>query len=102
MTASMPALYTDDATSQLDNLLMLVCEELQLFPTRHRLAVERYEAVSTVLESNGSPFRGIPLSIYPQGSMALGTTVHPLTVPMILTSSLNWVLLTTTLTLSGC
>lgn len=81
MTATKPALYTDDATSQLDDLLMLVCEELQLIPTRHRLAVERYEAVSRVLESDGSPFRGIPLSIYPQGSMALGTAVHPLDGP---------------------
>ncbi|HPT25868.1 MAG TPA: nucleotidyltransferase [Bryobacteraceae bacterium] len=81
MAATVPAFFTDDAQAQLDDLLMLVCEELQLAPSRYRLAVERYGAVSRVLEGEGSPFRGIPQSIYPQGSMALGTTVHPLDGP---------------------
>ncbi|MBA3973394.1 MAG: hypothetical protein C0504_04140 [Candidatus Solibacter sp.] len=81
MAATVPAFFTDDAQAQLDDLLMLVCEELQLAPTRYRLAVERYGAVSRVLEGEGSPFHGIPLSVYPQGSMAIGTTVHPLDGP---------------------
>lgn len=81
MAATASALFTDDAQAQLDDLLMLVCEELQLAPTRYQLAVERYGAVCRVLESEGSPFRGIPLSIYPQGSMALGATVRPLDGP---------------------
>lgn len=81
MAATVPAFFTDDAQAQLDDLLMLVCEDLQLAPFRYRLAVERYEAVSRILEGEGSPFHGIPLSIYPQGSMALGTTVHPLDCP---------------------
>ena len=80
MAATVPAFFTDDAQAQLDDHLMLVCEELQLAPSRYRLAVERYGAVSRVLEDEGSPFHGNPLSIYPQGSMALGTTVHPLDV----------------------
>ena len=90
MAATVPAFFTDDAQAQLDDLLMLVCEELQLAPSRYRLAVERYGAVSRVLEGEGSPFHGIPLSIYPQGSMALGTTVHPLDGPMISTLSSSW------------
>lgn len=81
MTAPVPAFFTEDAQAQLDDLLMLICEELQLAPTRYLLAVERYGAVSRVLESEGSPFCGSPLSIYPQGSMALGTTVRPLEGP---------------------
>lgn len=59
--------FTDDAQAQLDDLLMLICEELQLPPGRHLMATERYEAVSRALSSNGSPFHRIPLSIYPQG-----------------------------------
>lgn len=90
MAATVPAFFRDDAQAQLDDLLMLVCEELQLAPSRYRLAVERYGAVSRVLEGEGSPFHGIPLSIYPQGSMAIGTTVHPLDGPMISTLSSNW------------
>lgn len=81
MAATVPAFFTDDAQAQLDDLLMLVCEDLQLAPSRYRLAVERYGAVGRLLEGEGSPFHGIPLSIYPQGSMALGTTVHPLDGP---------------------
>lgn len=77
----LPAFFTEDPVAQLDDLLMLVCEELQLAPSRHRLAVQRYESVSSVLESDESPFKGIALRIYPQGSMALGTTVRPLEGP---------------------
>lgn len=81
MAAHLPAFFTEDPVAQLNDLLMLVCEELQLAPFRHQLAVQRYESVSSVLESDGSPFKGIALRIYPQGSMALGTTVRPVDGP---------------------
>jgi hypothetical protein len=65
----------------LDELLIQVCEELQLTPARYDLAVSRYDALNRLLESAGSPFRYFQPEIYPQGSMALGTTVIPTAGP---------------------
>jgi len=64
--------------SQLDDLLARVCFELQLSPTRYKEAVERYEAVCCWLEAEGSPVASYIPTIYPQGSMRIGTTVKPL------------------------
>ena len=47
----MPAFFTEDSRAQLDDLLLLICEELQLAPSRHQLAVQRYESVSRVFFS---------------------------------------------------
>ena len=74
-------LFTTDFTKELDQLLFAICEELQLPPSRHLQADERYKAVVRVLESTGSPFAALNPKIYPQGSMALGTTVYPLSGP---------------------
>src|SRR5580704_6063505 len=68
-------------SAALDELLIQVCEELQLTPTRYDLAVARYDALNKVLESAASPFRFSEPEIYPQGSMALGTTVTPIEGP---------------------
>jgi hypothetical protein len=65
----------------LDSLLFQICEELQITPTRHDLVVKRYETLNRLLESNESPFRYFGPEIYPQGSMALGTTVKPIDGP---------------------
>lgn len=81
MALSAATFFTEDSQTQLDDLLMLVCEDLQLSPSRYQLAVQRYESVSSALEGVGSPFKGFGLRIYPQGSMALGTTVRPLEGP---------------------
>src|ERR1700685_8287 len=70
-----------DFSSELDDLLYRVCEELQITPARYDLAVERYGTLNKLLESNGSPFRYFRPDIYPQGSMALGTTVAPVEGP---------------------
>jgi hypothetical protein len=66
---------------QLDGLLLDVCDELQLSPTRYQLAVERYGAVNQFLERQGSPFQFFHPRIFPQGSMALGTTSRPVEGP---------------------
>ena len=71
-------LFTEDRSLQLDDLLYEICEELQLSSSRYKLAQERYKALSTVLESENSPFKLHRPLIYPQGSMRLGTTVHPI------------------------
>jgi hypothetical protein len=70
-----------DFSSDMDDLLFQICEELQITPARYKLAVERYEALNELLESSGSPFRQFRPEIYPQGSMALGTTVKPIKGP---------------------
>jgi hypothetical protein len=74
-------LVTEDLTLQLDDLLFEICEELQLSPTRYNEATDRYTAMCSVLESTSSPFRLMRPNIYPQGSMALGTTVKPIEGP---------------------
>jgi len=68
---------THDFTNALDELLFDICNEIQLPPGRHDQAVERYGTMGDVLESQESPFRLLGPKIYPQGSMALGTTVRP-------------------------
>lgn len=71
------ALPIQERTTQLDELLYEVCEALQLSPTKYDLAESRYLALAAVLESPASPFYGQYLEMYPQGSMALNTTVKP-------------------------
>src|ERR1700722_8903962 len=65
----------------LDDLLLQICEDLQISPSRYELAVNRYGTLNKLLESSGSPFQRFRPEIYPQGSMALGTTVRPLEGP---------------------
>ena len=64
--------------AQLDDLLARVCFELQLSPTRYQEAVDRYQAVCRWLDAEGSPVSNYMPTIYPQGSMRIGTTVKPL------------------------
>lgn len=73
--------FSQSFTAGLDELLYMVCEELQLTAARYDLAVERYNTLNRVLESPQSPFRYLAPQIYPQGSMALGTTVKPIDGP---------------------
>jgi hypothetical protein len=81
MVAAPSFSVSKDFSSELDDLLFQICEELQITPGRHALAVERYETLNKVLESSGSPFRQFRPEIYAQGSMALGTTVAPIKGP---------------------
>jgi hypothetical protein len=69
--------FAENVHGQVDNLLWGVCEELQLTPTRYQQAVERYEAVCRWLEATGSAVASYLPTIYPQGSMRIGTTVRP-------------------------
>jgi Second Messenger Oligonucleotide or Dinucleotide Synthetase domain len=71
-------LYTEDSRGQLDDLLWRVCEEIQLPTSRYDRAVTHYEAVSDWLDRDGSVLSRMSPSIYPQGSMKIGTTVKPL------------------------
>jgi hypothetical protein len=68
-------------TQALDELLIQSCEEVQLSNARYDLAVARYGTLNRLLENTESPFRYFQPLIYPQGSMALGTTVKPIDGP---------------------
>src|SRR5271156_3138963 len=63
--------------SSLEQLLEQVCEAVQLSPTQHKSAVEKYEAIGRWLGGEGSPLGRLATAIYPQGSMAMGLTVRP-------------------------
>ena len=65
----------------LDSLLFDICEALQLTPTQHQKAVDRYSAIARTLDGPDSPFKQIESNLYPQGSMRLGTTVKPIDGP---------------------
>lgn len=69
--------FTDDRNTQIDDLLKRICEELQLNSSRYEQAVDRYEAVCGWLEAEGSGVAAFAPTIYPQGSMRIGTTVKP-------------------------
>jgi Second Messenger Oligonucleotide or Dinucleotide Synthetase domain len=73
--------FPEDFSDGLDEILLQICEELQLPTSRYDLAVSRYRSVGDLLETAGSPFRHLAPKIYPQGSMALGTTVRPIIGP---------------------
>lgn len=81
MATAEKAIWFQTSTEELDALLFEVCEELQLAPTRYTLAVERYGVVNRLLERPGSPFQFFYPRIFPQGSMALGTTSKPVEGP---------------------
>ena len=62
-------------TRQTDQLLAEVAARVQLSPSRHRQATERYEAVADWLERDGSPLKGRVAQLYPQGSMSIGAAI---------------------------
>lgn len=64
-----------------DDLLFEICEELQISPAKYKLAEERYKTIGKLLCAADSPFAAEDPDIYPQGSMRLGTTVHPIDGP---------------------
>ena len=74
----MAAPYIAPPSGDLDFLLAQVARALQLTSEQYRLAEEHYKAVARWLAATGSPLAPYQPWIYPQGSMALETTVRPL------------------------
>ena len=62
-------------TKQTDQLLAEIAARIQLSPSRHRQATQRYETVAKWLEHEGSPLKDKVAQLYPQGSMAIGATI---------------------------
>jgi len=63
--------------AEIVGFLERICQALELTDTQRRLAESRYEAAGTWLADVDNPLLR-NLTIYPQGSVALGTTVKPL------------------------
>jgi hypothetical protein len=62
--------------SEIVGALEQICQALELTPSRHEEMKQRYEAVGAWLGESGNSLLA-QLSIYPHGSVALGTTVKP-------------------------
>lgn len=56
-------------------LLADIAVKIQLTQTEQDTAVEHYEAIEKWLERDTSPLKGKIVRIYPQGSMAIGSTI---------------------------
>jgi len=68
-------------TNALDLLLFDACDSLQLSPTQHRKAEDRYHAIAKVISAANGPFSRWESNTYSQGSMRLRTTVKPIDTP---------------------
>ena len=60
-----------------EELLLRICQKLQLTPNLYEQATERYETIAKIITKDDA-FQKIDLNIYPQGSFRLKTTVKPL------------------------
>ncbi len=70
-----------ERTEALDVLLFDVCDNLQLSPTQHKKAEDRYHSIARVISGPTSPFSAWDTNLYSQGSMRLRTTVKPIETP---------------------
>ena len=59
----------------LDRILAEIAIRIQLPPSRYELACQRYRSVAEFAERPGSPLKDRITRFYPQGSMAIGTTI---------------------------
>lgn len=74
---AMPSAAGSASDFGLDDLLLDVCEELQITETQEQRARTAYGAVGEWLAGDGSPLRTLGVRVYPQGSLALRTTTKP-------------------------
>src|SRR5438552_1805623 len=70
-------IVTEAPTTQLDDLLGRIGAGLELSATQHELAEQHYRAVGGWLDTPGTALAPYHPSIYPQGSLRIGTTVRP-------------------------
>ena len=64
--------------ARLDDALERICHKVQLTPTQYEAASQSYGAMCNWLDDPESPLHIYHPSLFPQGSVALGTTVKPL------------------------
>jgi hypothetical protein len=70
-----PPLGIDPFDDPVDRLLAEIAFSIQLPPSLHQKAVDRYEAVRNHLESTSSVFKDQIEYFYPQGSMSIDATI---------------------------
>lgn len=70
-----PPLGIDPFDDPVDRLLAEIAFSIQLPPSLHQKAVDRYEAVRNHLESTSSVFKDQIEHFYPQGSMSIDATI---------------------------
>lgn len=75
MAASLPPSPLGPEAPVGEILLAETAIRIELPPSLHRLAVERYGAVRHHIEREDSPLRDHVALFYPQGSMAIGATI---------------------------
>jgi len=64
-------------STPLDEILLAeTAVRIELPPSLHRLAVERYEALRKYIERDASPLAGRVRIFYPQGAMAIKATIR--------------------------
>lgn len=63
---------------QIDELLQRICTELQISNRQHEQAETSYMAVAKWLSEDEKRFPDVDIDIYAQGSLKIGTTVHPI------------------------
>lgn len=63
---------------QFEELLQRICGELQISNSQYEEAETSYMAVAKWLSEDKERFPDIDINIYPQGSLRIGTTVHPI------------------------
>jgi len=73
----MTMIINDHRKKQFSNILEKLSEALDITPTQHESAVEKYEAVGKWLAKEDSSLKEFNPAIYPQGSFALGTVTKP-------------------------
>lgn len=70
-------LITSDAQTQLEDTLAKMAEAAELDQTRWNRLKSAYEAISKWLSEDPDFFGEVEIEIYPQGSVAIGTTTRP-------------------------
>jgi hypothetical protein len=78
-TQTVPDLLQASRIQLLDDVLVRLCNILQLNETQFLLAEGHYHSICDWLGQEGSDLSRFDPSLYPQGSVALGTTVKPRT-----------------------
>ena len=66
----------DPGREVVEELLIRTAIRIELPPSLHGLAVERYDAVRNHIERDGSPLKDRVRLFYPQGSMAIRATIR--------------------------
>lgn len=72
------AVFLEKPETQIEDLLERICNKLQISPTQHDSAEQRYHAIGDWLAADGSALKALEPQIYPQGSIRIGTSVKPM------------------------